>query len=200
MPERSSPRADARRSVQSILSAAIQVLNSDPRASMEAIALAAGVSRQTIYAHFPSKEYLARGVLDHITFEALAAIDTTGIEIGSAAEALLRLLEASNRIAGRYRVLLQALGAMPLSQSAEDDLHAPVMERLQRIVRRGQSIGEFDAHLPVDWVVTATIKLGHAAGEKVAAGEMSEEEVVATLRTTLLRILVPNVALVWPAP
>ena len=45
-------RADAERSIAAILDAAVQVLADRPEAGMGEIAKAAGVARQTVYAHF----------------------------------------------------------------------------------------------------------------------------------------------------
>lgn len=185
-------RADALRSVESVVGAAVQVLNADPDASVEAIAVAAGVTRQTVYAHFRSREQLLRGVLDHLTAAAIVEIDAVEIDTGPAADALLRLVHASDRIASRYPVLFQALGSVPMRRSADDQLHAPVADRLKRLIRRGQEAGEFDAQVSTDWLVAATITLGHAAGEEVGAGRMSKKEADAALRTSLLRILAPG--------
>ena len=185
-------RADAQRSAASIVGAAAQVLDDDPDASMEAIARAAGVTRQTVYAHFPSREQLLRGLLDHLTAEAIAEIDAADIDSGPAIDALFRLLEASDRSAGRYPVLLQTLSTMRLDPSDDAQLHAPVANRLRRILRRGQDTGEFDTQLPTDWLIAATINLGHAAGESVGDGRLSKPEADDALRTSLLRILTPG--------
>lgn len=185
-------RADAQRSAASIVGAAVQVLNDDPDASMEAIARAASVTRQTVYAHFPSREHLLRTLLDHVTAEAVAEIDAADIDSGPAMDALFRLLEASDRSVGRYPVLLQTLGAMRLDQSADAQLHAPVADRLRRVLRRGQEAGEFDRRLSTDWLIAATINLGHAAGEAVGDGRLSKREADDALRTSLLRILTPG--------
>lgn len=191
---RSSPgmrRADARRSVESIVGAAVQVLDADPDASMGAVAAAAGVTRQTVYAHFPSRGKLLSAVLDHLTDEAVAEIDAVGIDEGPAMEALFRLVEASDRVARRYPGLFHALGTASMAQGTDDERHAPVADRLERTVRRGQAAGELDAQVPPRWAVAATIKLGHAAAEEVGAGRLSEQEADAALRTSLGRILAP---------
>jgi len=185
-------RADAQRSVESIVGAAVQVLNGDPDASMEAIAGSAGVTRQTVYAHFPSREELLRAVLDRLTTEAVAEIDAADIDNGPAADALFRLVDASDRTAGRHPILFQALGAMSMNRSSDDQLHAPVADRLKRTIRRGQEAGEFDGQVSTDWLVAATIKLGHAASQEVGAGRMSKKEADAALKASLLRILTPG--------
>lgn len=188
-PQQVNLRADARRSREAILEAALRVLEADPDASVEAIASEAGVTRQTVYAHFPSRQLLLAAVLDRITDEAVAAMDAAVLHEGTAADAFLRLLEAGNRTAGRYPVLLQRIASLPVSQHDDEERHAPVAERLKAVIERGQRSGEFDDQLSPDWLVAATIRLGHLASEEVDAGRMSNEEAEEALRLSLLRVL-----------
>jgi AcrR family transcriptional regulator len=61
--ERRRPlRADARRSIASIIDAARDVLATDPSADMRTIADRAGVNRATVYRHFPSRDELLHAV------------------------------------------------------------------------------------------------------------------------------------------
>ncbi|AQZ66839.1 Transcriptional regulator, TetR family [[Actinomadura] parvosata subsp. kistnae] len=182
-------RADARRSRAAILEAATGLLDADPDASVDAIAAAAGVSRQTVYAHFPSRDRLLEAVLAHLTEQTVAAMDAADPGEGPAAEVLLRLLDAGERVAGRHPALLQRLGSLPVTPEADHDRHAPVAERLERVIRRGQEAGEFDPDVPAEWLVAVTIRLAHAASEQAAAGRMSPEESKRALHTTLLRAL-----------
>ncbi|HEX6514735.1 MAG TPA: TetR/AcrR family transcriptional regulator [Nocardioidaceae bacterium] len=182
-------RADARRSRASILDAAVRLLDSDPDASVEAIARAAGVTRQTVYAHFPTRQDLLGAVLDRITEESVAAMDAAEVGAGTAADVLLRLLDAGAGVAGRHRALLQRIGSLPVSPQEDERRHAPVADRLRAVVVRGQQAGELDDDLPVDWVVTAVIRLGHAASEEADAGRMPEPRAREVLRTTVLRVL-----------
>ncbi|GAA1978569.1 TetR/AcrR family transcriptional regulator [Amycolatopsis minnesotensis] len=178
-------RADAERSVAAIVDAASRVLAEQAEASVEAIAAAAGVTRQTVYAHFRTREELLAAVVGRATAEALAAMDAAELDTGPAADALVRLLEASWRTFERYPVLLRA--DQP-GLSTEDD-HGPVRARLLRLVRRGQEAGEFDRALPADWLVATTIAVGHAAGAEVAAGRLPVGEALGVVRVSLLRVL-----------
>lgn len=182
-------RADARRSRTAILDAAARVLNADPDAGLEAIATAAGVTRQTVYAHFPSREQLLIAVVDRLTQEAVAAMDAAEPDAGPAADALLRLLDASAGTVRRFPVLLRKISSLPVGPRADHDRHTPVADRIKRVVQRGRQAGEFDDRLPLDWLVTATIKLAHAASEERDAGRLSGDEAEDALRTSLLRIL-----------
>jgi AcrR family transcriptional regulator len=176
-------RAEARRSVAAILDAATRVLGERPQASVDDIAAAAGVSRQTVYAHFPAREALLTAVVRHITEEAVAAMDAAQLDEGPAADALLRLLDASWRTFERYPLLQ----AVPAPQE-ENDLHTSVFDRLERLIRRGQQAGEFQRESSPAWLIAATVALGHAAGAEVAAGRMPAADAAAALRTSVLRV------------
>ncbi|SEK65125.1 TetR/AcrR family transcriptional regulator [Nonomuraea pusilla] len=182
-------RADARRSRAAILDAAVRLLDADPDVSVEAIAAEAGVTRQTVYAHFPTRERLLSAVVERITEQAVAAMDAADPDDGPAARALPRVLRAASRVAGRHPALMARIAALPVTPQADRDLHAPVAERLERVIRRGQDSGEFDATLPPGWLVTVTIRLGHAASEAVSAGLVGREEAERALHVTLLRAL-----------
>ncbi|MEW2429138.1 TetR/AcrR family transcriptional regulator [Micromonospora sp. NPDC047644] len=185
-------RADARRNSSAILDAAVRLLDAQPDASLDAIASAAGVTRQTVYAHFPSREHLMAAVVRRITDEAVAAMDAADPDNGSATDALIRVLEAGAQTAGRYPALIQQIASLPVSPNVDEERHAPVAERINRVIRRGQTSGEFDKELPAGWLATITIKLGHAAGEEVDAGRMSPAEATGALRTALIRMLRPG--------
>ncbi|MEO3791022.1 TetR/AcrR family transcriptional regulator [Nonomuraea sp. B10E15] len=182
-------RADARRSRAAILDAAIRLLNARPDASVDAIATAAGVTRQTVYAHFPSRQRLLAAVLDRLTEEAVDEMDAADLGTGPAADALLRLIDAGARTAGRYPVLMQKLAALPVPPGEDQARHTAVADRLKLIIERGVRTGEFDDRLPVDWLVAATITLGHAASEERTAGRLTAAETDEALRVSLLRLL-----------
>jgi AcrR family transcriptional regulator len=179
-------RAEAGRSIAAILDAAMRVLGERPEASVDEIASAAGVSRQTVYAHYSSREALLKAVIDRVTDEVVAAMDAASLDEGPAAAALFRLLDAGWHTMKRYPWLQAAFA--PIAQQEEDDLHQPILDRLARLIRRGQDAGEFDRRLSPTWLVATTIALGHAAGEEVGAGRMTADEATAALRHSILRV------------
>jgi AcrR family transcriptional regulator len=182
-------RADARRSRAAVLDAAVTLLGRNPDASMEEIARAAGVARQTVYAHFPSRESLLHAAVDQITAAVVATLDAVDVSEGSAAAALRRWLDTSWGLLERYPVLLSP--AMPSGDAPEEDeRHRPITNRLRRLVRRGQRAGEFDGRLSPAWLVAATIALGHAAGQEVSAGRMSSRQAGDAFRESVLRVCV----------
>ncbi|MBZ6256793.1 TetR/AcrR family transcriptional regulator [Streptomyces olivaceus] len=182
-------RADALRSRAAILDAATQVLNVEPDAGLETIAGAAGVTRPTIYAHFPSREQLLLAVVERITDEAVAAMDAIALDADTATETLLRMIDASAQVTERYPVLLKMISAQPVSAEIDRDRHLPVADRIGRVIERGQQAGEFDDRLPVDWLVASTMALGHTASTEQDAGRLPPAVAQDVLRTSLLRLL-----------
>ena len=64
------------------------MLGRHPDAKLEQVAAAAGVTRQTVYAHYPSRPLLVAAVIDRITAEALAALEAANVDSDTVAEAL----------------------------------------------------------------------------------------------------------------
>jgi AcrR family transcriptional regulator len=172
-PVRRRRRADADRSRTAILAAAIALLDEQPDASLERIAEAADVTRQT--------------VLDELTAETVAAIDALDLEQGPALDNALRLVDLAWQMFERHPLLLH----VPPT-ATQDARHDPVTERLEHLIRRGQRSGEITRALPAPWLVTALVALGHAAGESVADGHLTPRTAVRNLHTTLTRLLRPS--------
>ncbi|WP_418960568.1 TetR/AcrR family transcriptional regulator [Streptomyces tritici] len=181
-------RADAERSRTAILDAAVRLLRQRPDAGMEAIATEAGVTRQTVYAHFSSREALLAATVDRITEGAVAAMEAARLDEGPAAAALTRFLDVSWHF---FEDNAPLLGAVSADAADEDERarHEPVIGRLGRLVERGQKAGEFAADLPPHWLVAMTVALGHAAGDEVNSGRMTNSRARAALRTTVFRVL-----------
>jgi AcrR family transcriptional regulator len=179
-------RADAERSIAAIVDAAIEVLSERPAASMEEIAAAAGLARQTVYAHYPSREALLRAVVDRALAQTVAAIDAAEPDEGTPVEALDRLVSASWQTLERYPLLMDLRA--PLTPAEEHALHGPILERLERLIRRGQRAGDFDRRLAPAWLLAAFLGLAHAAAQEVAAGRLSAEDASRTLRASVRRV------------
>lgn len=164
---------------------------------MEQIARQAGLSRQTIYAHFPSRDALLRSLVAWATarvVEALEAADLGGVP---APEGLSRFVEIGWQTLDSAPFLLQIPGPAP-TLAEEQERHQPIMVHLDRIIRRGRRDGAFDPALPPSWIRAATMALGHAAGEEVRAGRMTAAQARAVLQQGLSRLFaVPGAG---PAP
>lgn len=186
-PGQKRQRADARRSIAAVLDASITLLGRRPDASMDEIAAAAGVSRQTVYAHYPSRDALLQAVTRHITAEVASGLGDLDLHRGSAIDALGRWVDASWALLERYPVLLT-----PAIVAAEGDdeqqRHEPIMGDLLRLIERGRRRREFDRTMPKTWYLAAIIGLGHAAGQEVIAGRMTPAKAGAAFREGVLRV------------
>ncbi len=178
-------RADAERSVATILDAAVELLSGRPEAGMAEIARAAGVSRQTLYAHFASREALVMAVGRRALDEALAAFAAAKLEDGPPAAALERLIEASFASARRHRLYDIRFPAMTPEQERAG--HAPLLAPLEALIRRGQRSGAFDPDASPTWLCAAFIALSHAAAEEISSGRLQPDEAVDVLTRSTLR-------------
>ena len=184
--KRRRQRSDARHSITAILKAATDTLNTNPGASVEDIARAAGVSRQTVYAHFPTREALLDALIEHATAEVTAAFDTAGLDDLPPAAALVRLLDAGWQVTARYPFAWHLPAVSPEQDAGR---HAPVLDRMLDLIRRGQDSGDLDATLPPGWLLTASLALGRAAEEEVKTGRMTIEDATHAMHYSLLRLL-----------
>jgi AcrR family transcriptional regulator len=183
-------RADTRSavlSVAAVLDAAVALLGRRPDASMDEIATAAGVSRQTIYAHYSSRDALLRAVTRHVTAEVTRGLSGLDLDSGSAVAALGRWVDASWALLERYPVLLTPAVVAP-EGGDERERHKPVMGGLLRLIERGRRLREFDRAMSTTWYLAAIIRLGHAAGQEVVAGRMTPAKAGAAFRESALRV------------
>src|SRR5690349_17232692 len=103
---RRGPRSDAARNNAAVLEAATTLLGRDPGATLDRIARAAGVSRQTLHAHYPTREALLAAVVDRVTSQVVDALDRLDVASGPAMDALQRWLVGSWELIERYPLLL----------------------------------------------------------------------------------------------
>jgi TetR/AcrR family transcriptional repressor of mexCD-oprJ operon len=164
-------RQVAERNVAAILDATLSQLERDPRPSLVAIAKAAGVSRPTLYAHFPTREDLAEATVKRALDETQREIAAAGIDDSPAGDALQRLITTGWRTLARHlataRLALDVLPPERLRQA-----HQAALDPLRRLIARGQRTGEFRDDQPVEWMVTVLYALLHAAADDVTSGRL----------------------------
>jgi AcrR family transcriptional regulator len=187
-PQRRRRRSDAERSATAVLEAAVRVLGRHPEATVEEVAAAAGVTRQTVYAHYPSRPLLVAAVIDRITAEAVTALDAAIAGSDTVTDALLSWLDVTWQLSDRYPLTRHPSAAVPGPADSERQ-HEPVVARLEPLIRRGQDAGQIDDTVSAAWLVSATVALGHAAAAEVAAGRMTGDAAAAALRHSILRLL-----------
>ncbi len=138
----------------------MRALAQEPELNMQTLAAAAGVSRSTLYRHFPTRDSLEEALRE----DALATVQSTVEETvipGRPPLAVLRtLVDALVELACARR--LDLLGLMPLTQERRKAAAAmlPLIERLRRAA-------EIAPSPPADWLETAA---GHFLNACLEAG------------------------------
>ncbi|WP_239453103.1 MULTISPECIES: TetR family transcriptional regulator [Microbacterium] len=129
------PRRDALENRAGILAAAYVALTHDPRASVDAIARQAGLSRRALYGHFDDRDALVRELVAKGAerFNAVAAaIDDVDARVALARLAATLWNEAAH---------VQVLAAIALDEAHLEETAAalaPLRRTVVRIVREGQ--------------------------------------------------------------
>jgi AcrR family transcriptional regulator len=178
-------RADAERSIEAIVEAALACFAESPDPSMSEIARGAGVGRVTLYAHFPSLGAVLEAVLDRTMGEAARTLHGERPDEGPAPEALARLLRAGWRILDRHRtVAAAAMRHLPPERLRAG--HDPMMRVVERIVARGQAEGAFRSDAPAAWLAAVCYSLVHTAAQEVDAGRLAPADAPRVLESTLL--------------
>jgi AcrR family transcriptional regulator len=186
-PQARRRRSDAQRNIDAIIRGARSLLRERPDASVEEIARASGVTRQTVYAHFSSRDVLVAAVINAERSEGLATVSTARLDRVPPIDALRRFLDISWQIVERCPLVLDPTLARTPGPDGGDP-HRPVTALLKRIIQRGQRCSDFDSALPAEWLAAATIGLGHTAAEQVAAGKLSIAKATTVLEASVLTL------------
>ncbi|NBE56043.1 TetR/AcrR family transcriptional regulator [Streptomyces boluensis] len=181
-------RVEVQRNRAALVSAAIRVLAEHPEASMAAIASAAGVTRQTAYAHFGSREVLLAAVRDELSRRAFAVLEAADTESGTATEALGRFLAAAGTLLAEQAAYGHPDSDAEADKEADAARHVPVERHLGDLIRRGQDSGEFTVDLEAGWLVACVIALGHAADEQIRMGRTDAQGAAKQFRSSVMRL------------
>jgi AcrR family transcriptional regulator len=137
-PER-APRKDAAENREAILRAAALLLNDDPDASLEAIAVAAGLSRRALYGHFATRDDLLRELVVRGAARITAALPPI-----AEGDSRLQLAAIGARLwdeVEHVRVMARVAVRGPLAPVVADALE-PLRRTLQQVIERGIRAGE----------------------------------------------------------
>ncbi len=179
------------RNIAAILDATLAQLERDPRPSLAAIAKAAGVSRPTLYAHFPTREDLVEATAKRALEEAQREIAAAGIDDGPASDALQRLITAGWRALARHLAIARlALDVLPPERLRQ--IHQEALAPLRRLITRGQRAGEFRDDQPAEWMVTVFYALVHAAADDVTSGRLDAQAAASLISGSTLGAFQPH--------
>ena len=187
MPPQRAPdrqRAIAEQNVDAILDAVEELLERRGQASISAVAQQAGLSRVTVYSHFPAWGALLEAAVARAVARTMAVLDAAGVNEGPPVEALDRMLAAAWRHLARYSAMAQAV-AEQLSPEAVTRTHQAAHQTIGALVQRGQSDGSFRTDVPAGWLITASIALIHACADEVRAGRINDGDAAGILSATV---------------
>ena len=174
-------RADERRrreteaNIAAILDGTVALLEHDPKPSFVDIARAAGVSRPTLYSHFPTRDDLVAAAVKRAIEATGRDIARARLEDGSADDALKRLVTTGWRGLSRQRTTFRL--AMDLPAERRRQVHETALVPVRQLLLRGRREGVFRDDQPVEWMVSLLYALLHAAAEDVAAGRLVDVDV-----------------------
>jgi AcrR family transcriptional regulator len=177
-------QAIAERNVEAILDAAERLLQRREQPNISAVAAEAGVSRPTVYAHFPDRQRLLEALVERAVHHTMTAIESADPERGPADDALQRLLAASWQELARNEDTGRAAAA-ELSADAMRRAHQAARAVIHELIERGRREATFRTDLATDWLVTSSLALIHAAAEEVRAGGLDSDAALHALSLTV---------------
>ena len=177
-------RAIAERNVEAILDAAERLLMRREPTTISAVAVEAGVSRPTVYGHFPDRARLLGAVVQRAVERWIAATQEIQPDRGPALDALRRLVEVGWQEISRSSHIAR-VASSELDPEAVRGAHDAGVDLVRRLVARGRRDGSFRTDVPVEWLVSAFFALIHAAHDDVTAGRMTSRTALRSLSRTV---------------
>ncbi|MFC7590748.1 TetR/AcrR family transcriptional regulator [Nonomuraea antimicrobica] len=163
------------------------LISSDPNATTDDIAQAAGVGRMTLYGHFRTRADLVEAALmDALRSgeETLSSLDLSG----DARDAMTRLLASSWEIVAESAALLSAAETV-LPAGRIRELHAEPARRMEELIRRGQEEGAFRTDLTVTWLVSLVHYILHGAANELRARRLPARDAADVVTKSVQSVL-----------
>ena len=158
--------------LESIVEAAIRVLNANPGATMSEIAVQAGVGRATLHRHFRTRDDLTSTIGVRCIEEMNAAVRATTTVGRPAVERLRAMFRAVIPLGDRYNFLGTDYTDDPtVRQGYGAQLHWAEM-----LVEDLKEQGDIARDIPSRWVVSQIDQLVWSAWNAIAEGYLTADE------------------------
>ena len=180
-------RSDARRSRVAILEATLETLNERPGATLGEIAIAAGVSRGTLYGHFSNRQALIGATFEWMMTEVdrqLASLDPTL----PAPESLDELVRTSWWVLGHCAGMTLAARS-EVTESGRGRLHDEPLTRIRALFVRGRNEGVFRSDQDLEWQVGCFYAILQAGASQIRHGRLLPPDAAAEMVTTIRSML-----------
>ena len=178
-------RADAERTVRTILEAAERVLTRDPAATMEEIAAAAGVARTTVHRRFSTREALIASLAGWASRQLEAAVDEARPD---SAPPLVALYQATANVLRVKSSWGFSMGTALATGGDVEEIHCRILDTCDRLFRRLRDSGALRADVDPVWARRVYYALIHEACQDVGTESGPYADTLATqLINTLLR-------------
>lgn len=148
------------------------------------MATRAGLSRVTVYAHFPTHDALLEAVAARAVERFTAALDRAELDHGDPRRAVDRLIARGWVELDRNHAIAR-IATEQLGPSVWTRAHGAQHGRIGRLIERGRRAEVFRDDLPTDWLVSSYFALVHACGEGVRAGQIGADDAVPLLQATV---------------
>jgi TetR/AcrR family transcriptional repressor of mexCD-oprJ operon len=177
-------RVIAERNAAGILDATERLLARGTGLNMRGIALEAGISRPTLYAHHRTIAEIVEAAVERAAIASLTAFEAARLDEGPAGAALERMLETSWGRLARFDALARG-AAEHLTPRALHRSHEALIAPLAALIERGRRDGAFRTDLPTAWLVTLYFSLVHGAVEHVRTHGLEREPALEMLTATV---------------
>jgi TetR/AcrR family transcriptional repressor of mexCD-oprJ operon len=157
-----------------IIDTAARLLAARQNASIAEIADAAGVSRGTIYRHFPTRAALLRTLADSARTEAKQRLQDANLESVPIEDGIARTARALVTVANHYPAALQDPTILGTRNPA-------IQDPLTTLLRRGQADGRLRSDVPLDCLLESLLALVAACQRSGSHHDQGSEDTSATI-------------------